>query len=125
LRPERLHGSLALAYSLLLALAFLVPFRHHVRWYHFLAAWLCAVNLTAFGYYAFDKYRARTAGRRVPEIVLHGLALGGGSGGAWLAMRWFRHKTIKGSFRLAFWLIVTLQLGLAGWVGYLVWQHHR
>jgi uncharacterized membrane protein YsdA (DUF1294 family) len=124
-RPERLHGSIALGYSLLVALVFLVPLRHHLRWFHLLAAWLAGVNLTAFAYYAFDKYRARTAGRRVPEIVLHGLALAGGSAGAFLAMRCFRHKTVKGSFRLAFWLIVLLQLGLAAWVGYLLWHHHR
>jgi uncharacterized membrane protein YsdA (DUF1294 family) len=116
---------LALAFSLLLTLGLLLPFRSHGRWYHVLAAWLAGVNLAAFAYFAFDKFRARKAGCRVPEIVLHGLALGGGSGGAWLAMRCFRHKTIKGRFRLAFGLIVTLQLGLAAWVGHLVWQHHH
>jgi uncharacterized membrane protein YsdA (DUF1294 family) len=123
--PERLYGTLALAWSVLVALGLVLPFRSHCRWYHVLAAWLAGVNLVAFAYFAFDKFRARKEGRRVPEMVLHGLALGGGSGGAWLAMRCFRHKTIKGRFRFVFWLIVALQLGLAAWVGHLVWQHHH
>jgi uncharacterized membrane protein YsdA (DUF1294 family) len=124
-RPERLHGLLGLAFAALLSAAFFWPFRHHFGWYHLLVAWLLGVNLTAFGYYAFDKYRARSGGRRVPEIVLHGLALAGGSAGAWLGMRSFRHKTIKGAFRRAFWLIVTFQVLLVGWVSYLLWRHHR
>ena len=61
---------------------------------------------------------------RVPEMVLHILALAGGSLGAWLGMRLFRHKTVKGSFRLAFWLIVSLQVLLVAWVAHLLWQHH-
>jgi uncharacterized membrane protein YsdA (DUF1294 family) len=123
-KPERLHGVLALMIALTLALALLVPFRHSFGWYHALAAWLLAINLTAFGYYGFDKGRARQGGRRVPEIVLHGLALVGGSLGAWLAMRTFRHKTVKGRFRLAFWIIVAFQVLLLAWVARLVWEHH-
>ncbi len=123
-KPERLHGAMALMIALTLALALLVPFRHSFGWYHALAAWLLAINLTAFGYYGFDKGRARQGGRRVPEIVLHGLALAGGSFGAWLAMRTFRHKTVKGRFRLAFWIIVASQVLLLAWVARLVWEHH-
>jgi uncharacterized membrane protein YsdA (DUF1294 family) len=123
-RPERLHGALALMIALTVALALLIPFRHSFSWYHALAAWLLAINLTTFGYYGFDKGRARQGGRRVPEVVLHGLALAGGSFGAWLAMRLFRHKTVKARFRLAFWLIVAFQVLLLAWVARLVWEHH-
>jgi uncharacterized membrane protein YsdA (DUF1294 family) len=41
--------------------------------------------------------------------VLHGLALAGGSLGCYAGMRAFRHKTIKGTFRIVFWVIVVLQ----------------
>jgi uncharacterized membrane protein YsdA (DUF1294 family) len=86
-------------------------------------AWLVSVNLIAIGYYAYDKRQAKDSGRRIPEVVLHGLALAGGSPGAWVAMRLFRHKTIKGSFQLVFWLIVVVQLLLIAWITTLVWRH--
>jgi uncharacterized membrane protein YsdA (DUF1294 family) len=122
--PQRFHAALALLLAALLALALLIPFRHSFTWYHLLGAWLLAINVTTFAYYGFDKKQAKGAGRRIPENVLHLLALSGGSLGAWLAMRVFRHKTIKGSFRLVFWLIVALQLVLVGWVATLLWHHH-
>jgi uncharacterized membrane protein YsdA (DUF1294 family) len=83
---------------------------------------MAAVNLTAFAYFGYDKLCARTGARRVPEAVLHGLALAGGSVGAFLAMGLFRHKTAKGRFRLAFWLIVALQLTVCAWVATVLWQ---
>ena len=121
-RPEKFHAPLALAVALTVALALLIPFRHNFGWYHVLAAWLLAVNLTTFAWYALDKSLARHGVRRVPERVLHGLALAGGSFGAWLAMRTFRHKTVKGNFRLAFWLIVVLQVLLVAWVVHHIWN---
>jgi uncharacterized membrane protein YsdA (DUF1294 family) len=125
-RPERFHAAVGLGLAALTALALLVPFRHHAfHWFHFLGAWLAGINLTTFGYYGYDKARARAGLRRVPEVVLHLLALAGGSPAAWLAMRTFRHKTVKGSFRLAFWLVVAVQLLLAAWVAWLLWLHHR
>jgi uncharacterized membrane protein YsdA (DUF1294 family) len=123
-RPESLHGILALMIAVTLSLALLYPFRHSFAWYHVLAAWLVATNATAFGYYGFDKAQARSGGRRVPEMILHGLSLVGGTFGAYLAMRTFRHKTVKGKFRLAFWLIVVFQALLLAGVIYLIRQHH-
>lgn len=122
--PARFHGAAALLVTLLLTAAILWLARRQPGWYDAAAAWIAAVNLVTFAYYGFDKYRARRGGRRVPEVVLHGLALAGGSPGAYLAMRTFRHKTIKGRFRLVFWGIVLVQLALAGWVGWLVWRRH-
>jgi uncharacterized membrane protein YsdA (DUF1294 family) len=83
-------------------------------------SWLGIVNLQTFVYYGVDKSQARRGGRRIPERVLHVLAVVGGSLGAFLAMRWFRHKTIKGGFRLVFWIIVVLQLALALWLTWLL-----
>ncbi len=124
LRPERFHALVALALTLAGMGLWLWLFRHAWHWYQALAGWLVAVNLTAFGYYGYDKACARRLARRVPEVVLHGLALAGGSLGAFLAMRLFRHKTIKGRFQFLFWCIVVLQALLAGWIGWLLWRHH-
>jgi len=46
---------------------------------------------------------------------LHTLAAVGGSPGALLGMSLFRHKTIKGKFRILFWCIVALQVSLGAW----------
>jgi uncharacterized membrane protein YsdA (DUF1294 family) len=58
----------------------------------------------------------------VPETVLHGLALAGGTLGAYVGMHLFRHKTIKGSFRLVFWVIALLQVALVLAALYHVWK---
>ena len=91
-------------------------------WPRWLVSWLSAINGVALGYFGFDKARSRNVGAgRVPEAVLHGLAAAGGSLGAYAGMQLFRHKTIKGPFRILFWGIVILQLALVVWVAKLVW----
>jgi len=63
-----------------------------------------------------DKARARAGLRRIPEVDLLGLALIGGSPGAWLARRLFRHKTRKQPFSTQLAFITLLQAGaIAGW----------
>jgi uncharacterized membrane protein YsdA (DUF1294 family) len=94
-------------------------------WHKGIGAWLIAINLTAFGYYGLDKAQARRATRRVPEVVLHGLALAGGSLGAFAGMQLFRHKTIKGNFRIIFWLIVAVQVVLILWIVKELWLVRR
>ena len=59
-----------------------------------------------------DKQRAVARERRVPEADLLGLALIGGSPGALLARRWFRHKTRKEPFSTQLFVIVVVQIGL-------------
>ena len=124
MRAERWHSAVALFFALLLAFGVMQLFRWEWTAWHLIAAWLIGVNATTFGYYAFDKSRAKEGGRRVPEVVLHGLALVGGSVGAFLAMRAFRHKTIKGRFRLVFFAIVLVQIAVGVWIGYILWRHH-
>ena len=58
-----------------------------------------------------DKQRAIAGGRRVHEADLLGLALIGGSPGALLARRLFRHKTRKEPFSTQLLVIVALQAG--------------
>jgi uncharacterized membrane protein YsdA (DUF1294 family) len=120
------HGVLALALAALGTAAVLGAFRPSpLLWYHLLGAWLVAVNLVAFGYYGYDKSCARASSRRVPEVVLHGLALAGGSVGAYVGMRFYRHKTVKGPFRVVFWFVVACQLAIVAAVAYRVWKHSR
>ena len=78
-------------------------------WTWFLLSWLAGITTATFFYYGYDKWRAKNDRSRVPEAALHGLSILGGSLGAYVGMRWFRHKTIKGRFRILFWGIVALQ----------------
>jgi uncharacterized membrane protein YsdA (DUF1294 family) len=75
-------------------------------------AWITSLNLTTFGVYGVDKWQAKRQGFRIPEKCLLLLALIGGTAGAIAAMWVFRHKTVKASFRLAFWLLLAVQAGL-------------
>ena len=63
-----------------------------------LVIWLIIVNLTAFALYGADKSYAKKGSRRIPERNLLFWAWIGGSIGAFLAMRIFRHKTRKAKF---------------------------
>ncbi len=109
MRPEWRHGLTAFAVSAILMLAVQLGLRLPWTWYHLLAGWLLAVNVVAFGYYGYDKGQAQASGSRVPEAVLHGLAVAGGTGGADAGMRLFRHKTVKGTFQVFFWAVALMQ----------------
>ncbi len=80
-----------------------------------IGAWLIAINVLTFAVYAWDKRRAGSEKRRVPEAVLLGLGLIGGSPAAMVAMKWLRHKTRKWSFLVPFWLTVLVQVAAMGW----------
>lgn len=73
-----------------------------------------ALSLVSFALYGWDKLQAKRAGRRVPEVRLHGLALLGGFAGAWLGRALFRHKTHKPVFALV--IVAATCLHAAAWV---------
>jgi uncharacterized membrane protein YsdA (DUF1294 family) len=115
-RPVRFHLFLALILCLVGTVGLWWGLGTRGDWAHWLACWLIVINVVTFGYYGYDKGRANSANSRVPEVVLHGLAAAGGSVAAYAAMRVFRHKTIKGRFRILFWCIVVLQVALLLWI---------
>jgi len=119
--PLRFHLTIALVLAIggALSLWWLVGARN--TWSHWLLAWLAAINVVAFGYFGFDKMRSQQQGRRVPELVLHALSAAGGSFGAYAAMELFRHKTVKGRFRILFWCTATVQTLLLVWAAKLAW----
>lgn len=59
------------------------------------ACWLACINIAAFIFYGYDKFLSMKNLWRVPELVLHLLALAGGFIGAFCGMKFFRHKTRK------------------------------
>lgn len=87
---------------------------------------LGGVNLATMALYGYDKAVAGGRSLRVPENVLHLLAIAGGSPAALLSQSLFRHKTVKPAFRRTFWTIVAVQLLLLGagawwWAGHPGW----
>ena len=81
---------------------------------------LLTVNVWTIVRFWQDKRRAIAGRRRVPEADLLGLALLGGSPGALLARRWFRHKTRKEPFSTHLHLIAAIQAGAL--IGLAVWS---
>ena len=80
----------------------------HIALYYLLAA-----NLLTFVTYGIDKYKARHNKWRIPEATLLLLAALGGSIGALLAMRVFRHKTLHRKFRYGVPAILLVQIAAA------------
>lgn len=78
--------------------------------------YLVLINLAAFLLMGIDKSRARRELWRIPEKVLFGSALLGGSVGAIAGMFFFRHKTRHLSFRLGLPVILLLQVVLYVWL---------
>ncbi|MCP4609589.1 MAG: DUF1294 domain-containing protein [Planctomycetes bacterium] len=73
-------------------------------------AYFISMSVITFMFYGYDKRQSQRNRLRVPEIILHMLALLGGSPGAFLGQIFFRHKTKKLRFRIVFLAIVLLQI---------------
>lgn len=87
-----------------------------IMWWMILPA-LALLNAWTMACFWHDKRRAIAGGRRIPEADLLGLALIGGTPGAFLARHIFRHKTRKQPFSMRLWLIAAVQAGgMIGWV---------
>ena len=55
--------------------------------------YLIGISIIAFIFYGYDKWQAIKNRPRVPETILHVLALFGGTPDAFLGQIFFRHKT--------------------------------
>jgi uncharacterized membrane protein YsdA (DUF1294 family)/cold shock CspA family protein len=74
-----------------------------------IGAYLGAIGVATWAVFAWDKRQGRLEGRRIPESVLLGLALIGGTPVALVAMFVLRHKSRKRSFQLKFAAVVIIQ----------------
>ncbi len=81
-----------------------------------LALWLVVINAATFAVYGADKRRARRGTWRISEKTLFLLPLLGGSLGALLGMRVFRHKTKHWYFVWGIPAILLAQMALAVWL---------
>lgn len=80
-------------------------------YYTFLAVYVTCINIVTFIFFGVDKAKSRQIGaRRIPEKTLWLLALVGGTVGAFLGMKFFRHKTKKIGFQIYLFLILFLQV---------------
>lgn len=77
-----------------------------------LCLYLAVINVVTFVVYGVDKAKAKLNAWRVPERLLIGLAVIGGSVGAWFGMKTFRHKTQHAKFKMLIPALVMVHLVL-------------
>ena len=77
------------------------------------AVYLAVMNVLGVAVMWSDKRRARLHRWRIPEKVLFGVSLLGGSAGTWAGMYLFRHKTKHWYFVVGMPLILVCQAALA------------
>ena len=77
------------------------------------AIYLVVMNVLGVAVMWLDKKRARLHRWRIPEKVLFGVSLLGGSAGTWAGMYLFRHKTKHWYFVVGMPLILVCQAALA------------
>ena len=74
--------------------------------------YLIAINVAAFCTYGIDKWKAKKSLWRIRETALLGLAVLGGSVGAWLGMKVWHHKTQHKKFKYGIPIILAVQIAL-------------
>lgn len=73
-------------------------------------------NVITFFMYGVDKWKAKKSKWRIREVALLGLAVLGGSIGAWLGMKVWHHKTQHKKFRYGIPVIIIVQLAIIGYI---------
>ena len=61
---------------------------------HIVLIYLAVINVVTFFMYGIDKWKAKKSKWRIREAALLGLAVLGGSIGAWLGMKVWHHNFI-------------------------------
>lgn len=74
--------------------------------------YLVTINVATFFTYGIDKWKAKKSLWRIRESALLGLAILGGSIGAWLGMKVWHHKTMHKKFKYGIPLILIAQIVL-------------
>lgn len=72
--------------------------------------YLVVINVATFLTYGIDKWKAKKSLWRIREASLLGLAVLGGSIGAWLGMKVWHHKTQHLKFKYGIPLILVVQI---------------
>ena len=93
----------------------------HLALAHIALIYLAVINVVTFFLYGIDKLKAKHSRWRVPEATLIGMAVLGGSIGAWMGMKVWRHKTQHNKFKYGIPLILLIQIALTGWI----WYHYH
>ncbi len=99
------YFSIVVPFTVAAATLFLLQMDIHIAY-----AYLGSACVVMFLLYGYDKRQSLSSSLRVPEVMLHGLALLGGSPGALVGQMVFRHKTKKLKFQIVFWIIVVIQV---------------
>lgn len=81
-----------------------------------LLLYLLIINAASFLLMLADKHKARKNAWRIPEATLMGVAAIGGSLGAMLGMRLFRHKTKHPKFYIGIPVLLALHIALLVWL---------
>ena len=74
------------------------------------------INIVTFLVYGIDKWKAKQGSWRISEATLLILAVFGGSIGALLGMKVWRHKTMHKKFKYGLPLILIIQIILIGYL---------
>ena len=82
----------------------------------YLLAYLVTINALGYLLMRADKKNARRKKWRIPELVLLGIALFGGSIGVFFGMVTFHHKTRKEAFTIGVPLMMAGHILLALWI---------
>ena len=85
-----------------------------------LIIYLIAMNISGFALMGIDKAKAVHGAWRIPEKTLFGVAIAGGSIGAWLGMQFFRHKTKHLSFVIGIPAIFLAQFVIVAFILYYI-----
>ena len=83
----------------------------------YIVIYLAIINVITFVVYGLDKWKAKQSKWRIRESTLLGLAAIGGSIGALLAMKVWRHKTQHNQFKygVPLMLFAQIAIGVAIW----------
>ena len=82
---------------------------------HIVLIYLAVINVVTFFMYGVDKWKAKKSKWRIRETALLGLAVLGGSLGAWIGIKIWHHKTQHKKFKYGIPAIIIIQLAITGY----------